>query len=188
MNPDPTPDADEGRWQVVLARDPAAAGRFVYAVRTTQRQKWQDALAARGVQTGIHYPFPVHLLPAFADLGYQPGQFPHAERAANEVLSLADGAPGLRERIVPDLPDLMVEVVVAARLEQAQSLGDVFLRRTRLGLLAASSVCSDDVARRVAVVLGEELGWDDSRLERELSAWQEEAAAEGIALSSVAAG
>jgi dTDP-4-amino-4,6-dideoxygalactose transaminase len=60
----------------------------IYAVRTTQRQKWQDALAARGVQTGIHYPVPVHLLPAFADLGYQAGQFPHAERAADEVLSL----------------------------------------------------------------------------------------------------
>jgi dTDP-4-amino-4,6-dideoxygalactose transaminase len=60
----------------------------IYAVRTTERQKWQDALAARGVQTGIHYPFPVHLLPAFADLGYRAGQFPHAEQAANEVLSL----------------------------------------------------------------------------------------------------
>jgi dTDP-4-amino-4,6-dideoxygalactose transaminase len=40
------------------------------------------------IQTGIHYPIPVHLLPAFADLGYSPGQFPHAEQAANEVLSL----------------------------------------------------------------------------------------------------
>ena len=43
---------------------------------------------AQGIQTGIHYPIPVHLLPAFADLGYRAGQFPHSERAANEVLSL----------------------------------------------------------------------------------------------------
>jgi dTDP-4-amino-4,6-dideoxygalactose transaminase len=37
---------------------------------------------------GIHYPVPVHLTPAFADLGRAPGAFPHAERAAAEILSL----------------------------------------------------------------------------------------------------
>jgi dTDP-4-amino-4,6-dideoxygalactose transaminase len=60
----------------------------VYAIRTGQRQVWQDALNAQGIQTGIHYPIPVHLLPAFVDLGYRAGQFPHSEQAANEVLSL----------------------------------------------------------------------------------------------------
>jgi dTDP-4-amino-4,6-dideoxygalactose transaminase len=60
----------------------------VYAVRTGQRAALQDALSAQGVQSGIHYPFPVHLLPAFAELGGRVGQFPHAERAAREVLSL----------------------------------------------------------------------------------------------------
>ncbi|WP_298234717.1 DegT/DnrJ/EryC1/StrS aminotransferase family protein [uncultured Azohydromonas sp.] len=60
----------------------------LYAIRTQNRQAWQDALLAQGIQTGIHYPTPVHLLPAFADLGYQAGQFPHSEKAANEVLSL----------------------------------------------------------------------------------------------------
>jgi dTDP-4-amino-4,6-dideoxygalactose transaminase len=60
----------------------------IYAVRTAHRQAWMDALQVQGVQTGIHYPIPVHLLPAYADLGYRKGQFPHAERAANEVLSL----------------------------------------------------------------------------------------------------
>ena len=60
----------------------------VYAIRTGQRQQWQDALNAQGIQNGIHYPIPVHLLPAFADLGYTVGQFPHSEQAANEVLSL----------------------------------------------------------------------------------------------------
>ncbi len=60
----------------------------LYAIRTQNRQAWQDALLAQGIQTGIHYPTPVHLLPAFADLGYQAGQFPHSEQAANEVLSL----------------------------------------------------------------------------------------------------
>ncbi len=60
----------------------------IYAIRTARRQKWQEALQARGVQTGIHYPIPVHLLPAYADLGYHAGDFPHSERAAAEVLSL----------------------------------------------------------------------------------------------------
>ncbi len=60
----------------------------VYAIRSAQRQQWQEALQAQGIQTGIHYPIPVHLLPAFADLGYRAGQFPHSEQAANEVLSL----------------------------------------------------------------------------------------------------
>lgn len=60
----------------------------IYAIRTAHRPAWQEALQAQGIQTGIHYPTPVHLLPAFADLGYRAGQFPHSERAANEVLSL----------------------------------------------------------------------------------------------------
>jgi dTDP-4-amino-4,6-dideoxygalactose transaminase len=60
----------------------------IYAVRTTQRTALQEALTAQGIQTGIHYPFPVHMLPAFADLGYQAGQFEHSERAASESLSL----------------------------------------------------------------------------------------------------
>jgi dTDP-4-amino-4,6-dideoxygalactose transaminase len=60
----------------------------IYAIRTAHRHEWQEALLAQGIQTGIHYPTPVHLLPAFADLGYRAGQFPHAEQAAREELSL----------------------------------------------------------------------------------------------------
>jgi dTDP-4-amino-4,6-dideoxygalactose transaminase len=60
----------------------------IYAIRTEQRQKWMDALQAQSIHTGIHYPFPVHLLPAYSDLGYKAGDFPHSERAAREVLSL----------------------------------------------------------------------------------------------------
>jgi dTDP-4-amino-4,6-dideoxygalactose transaminase len=60
----------------------------VYAVRTGDRQRDQDMLRERGIQTGVHYPIPVHLQPAHADLGYSLGTFPHAERAASEVLSL----------------------------------------------------------------------------------------------------
>jgi dTDP-4-amino-4,6-dideoxygalactose transaminase len=60
----------------------------VYAVRTAEREAWQHALARQGVATGIHYPKPIHLLPAFSELGGRRGQFPHAEAAAQTVLSL----------------------------------------------------------------------------------------------------
>lgn len=60
----------------------------VYAIRTRERQRWHEVLQAGGIQTGIHYPIPVHLLPAYEDLGYKRGDFPHSEQAADEVLSL----------------------------------------------------------------------------------------------------
>jgi dTDP-4-amino-4,6-dideoxygalactose transaminase len=60
----------------------------IYAIRTDHREAWQEALLAQGIQTGIHYPTPVHLLPAFAELGYRAGQFPHSEQAARQTLSL----------------------------------------------------------------------------------------------------
>jgi dTDP-4-amino-4,6-dideoxygalactose transaminase len=82
----------------------------IYAVRTGNRQAWQDALLALGIQTGIHYPTPVHLLPAFADLGYKAGQFPHSERAANEVLSLP---------MFPELTQAQCEEVARAVIELA---------------------------------------------------------------------
>lgn len=60
----------------------------VYAIRTPQREALQKALSEQGIQTNIHYPIPVHLQKAYADLGYRSGDFPHSEKAANEVLSL----------------------------------------------------------------------------------------------------
>jgi dTDP-4-amino-4,6-dideoxygalactose transaminase len=60
----------------------------LYVVRSPKRLAWQAALLEHGIHTAIHYPTPVHLLPAFADLEYRAGQFPNAERAAREVLSL----------------------------------------------------------------------------------------------------
>jgi dTDP-4-amino-4,6-dideoxygalactose transaminase len=60
----------------------------IYAVRSPHRDALQQKLQEQGVQTGIHYPIPVHLQPAYADLGYQLGDFPHSEAASREVLSL----------------------------------------------------------------------------------------------------
>lgn len=60
----------------------------VYAVRAPDRDGLSRYLQASGIQTGLHYPIPVHLQRAHADLGYGVGDFPHAEAAAHEVLSL----------------------------------------------------------------------------------------------------
>jgi dTDP-4-amino-4,6-dideoxygalactose transaminase len=77
----------------------------IYAVRTPDRAELQRALQSHGVQTGIHYPIPVHLQVAYSDLGYSVGDFPHTERAANEVLSLP---------MFPELTNSQVEFVAAA--------------------------------------------------------------------------
>ena len=60
----------------------------VYALRHGRRDELAHFLNERGIATGIHYPIPVHLQKAFAELGHEPGDFPIAERAANELLSL----------------------------------------------------------------------------------------------------
>ena len=60
----------------------------VYAIRSRDRTMLQESLAAQGIQTGLHYPIPVHLQPAYADLGYRRGDFPVSELAAQQVLSL----------------------------------------------------------------------------------------------------
>ncbi len=60
----------------------------IYAVRSQERDAVHRALAGRDIQTGIHYPTPVHLTPAYSNLGYRAGDFPVAEEASREVLSL----------------------------------------------------------------------------------------------------
>jgi dTDP-4-amino-4,6-dideoxygalactose transaminase len=60
----------------------------IYAVRSADRDGLQRLLHAEGVQSGLHYPIPVHLQPAHADLGHKAGDFPESEAAAREVLSL----------------------------------------------------------------------------------------------------
>jgi dTDP-4-amino-4,6-dideoxygalactose transaminase len=56
--------------------------------RASSRDAWRDRLTEAGVQTGVHYPIPVHLQPAYRDLGYSAGDFPVCEQASREVLSL----------------------------------------------------------------------------------------------------
>jgi glycerol-3-phosphate dehydrogenase len=104
--------------------------------------------------------------------------------AAHEVLALAAERGELAQPIVPGLPDLLAEVAQAARHEQARSIGDVLLRRTRLGLLAARELTGDGqgavAVQRVADVLAGELGWDATRTRQETERFADEARAEGL--------
>ena len=68
----------------------------LYVVRVPERDRVLAELAAADIHAGIHYPAPVHLLPAFRDLGLGPGSFPVAERMAGEILSLPI-FPGITE-------------------------------------------------------------------------------------------
>ncbi|AZB57724.1 DegT/DnrJ/EryC1/StrS family aminotransferase [Cereibacter sphaeroides] len=96
----------------LAARLVRAAGPFgadhvchVYALETEDRPGLMAALAAAGVGCGIHYPVPVHLQPAYVDLGYAAGSFPIAELYATRTLSLP---------IFPEMTDEEIGRVIAA--------------------------------------------------------------------------
>ncbi len=100
--------------------------------------------------------------------------------AARHVLRIAGDRPELARPIADGMPDLLAEAVIAARLEQARSVADVLLRRTRLGLLAAPQLRTAGDVMPVAEALGGELGWDANRVAAEADRWVADAAAEGI--------
>ena len=80
----------------------------LYVIRLTrdcpiERTRLQQELAACNIQSGIHYPVPCHLQPAFHQLGYQPGDFPIAEQLSQEILSLP---------MYPGMTDAQLEYVV----------------------------------------------------------------------------
>lgn len=100
--------------------------------------------------------------------------------AARKVLTVAREDPKLAAPIVPGRPDLLAEAVIAARHEQARTVADVLLRRTRLGLLAAPQLRDAGPARAVAAALGGELGWSRREVKRAAEAWPAAAAEAGI--------
>jgi glycerol-3-phosphate dehydrogenase len=101
--------------------------------------------------------------------------------AAQLVLRLAAADRSLARRISPELPDIAAEGAYAAGHEQAHTVGDVLLRRTRLGLLAARTLASDLApARRVAEAMAPERGWSRRESKREAEAWLAAAEAEGL--------
>jgi glycerol-3-phosphate dehydrogenase len=109
--------------------------------------------------------------------------------AAELVMRLAAAAPELGRRISPDLPDILAEATYAAGHEQARSLADVLLRRTRLGLLDARRLSSEaaEGPRLAARAMAVELDWNEARLEREVADWRDCVRAEGLVPAAVSA-
>jgi dTDP-4-amino-4,6-dideoxygalactose transaminase len=66
----------------------ARAVYHLYVIRVPRRDEVMAKLRERGVGVQIHYPIPLHLQPAYAELGYRQGEFPESERAAESILSL----------------------------------------------------------------------------------------------------
>ncbi|HKW62464.1 MAG TPA: DegT/DnrJ/EryC1/StrS family aminotransferase [Candidatus Acidoferrum sp.] len=79
-----------------------------YTIRRERRDALQQHLAARKIGSTVYYPYPLHLQPLYAHLGHKAGDFPHAERAAQEVLSLP---------MFPELRKDQIERVVEAIAE-----------------------------------------------------------------------
>jgi dTDP-3-amino-3,4,6-trideoxy-alpha-D-glucose transaminase len=93
----------------VVSPAPAAADSdhvyHLFVVRSAERDALRDHLDARGVASAIHYPTPIHLQPAYADLGLGRGDLPVAERLASENCSLP---------IFPAIEDAQIAEIAAA--------------------------------------------------------------------------
>jgi dTDP-4-amino-4,6-dideoxygalactose transaminase len=84
----------------------------LYVIQVAERDALRSFLTSRGISTGIHYPIPIHLQPAYADLGHAPGDFPVSERVALQSLSLP---------MYAELSEAQVEYVAEAIQEFAHS-------------------------------------------------------------------
>ncbi|RKY75344.1 transcriptional regulator [candidate division KSB1 bacterium] len=73
-----------------------------YTIQVKDRKRLQEYLKTKGIATGIHYPVPLHLQPAFKELGYKEGDFPVSEQVSSQVLSLP---------MYPELPEEHVHYV-----------------------------------------------------------------------------
>ncbi len=95
----------------------------LYAIRSQFRDGLSAYLRDRGIATGIHYPIPIHLQPAYRDLGYKKGDFPVSEAQAASVLSLP---------MYPELPDDSIERVA----QEVRRFGDQRRQETAAGRIA----------------------------------------------------
>jgi dTDP-4-amino-4,6-dideoxygalactose transaminase len=82
----------------------------LYVVQVADREKFIARLKERGIGTGIHYPLPLHLQPAYAHLGYRKGAFPIAEKVVSRIVSLP---------MYAEMTDAMVDEVADAAIKSA---------------------------------------------------------------------
>jgi dTDP-4-amino-4,6-dideoxygalactose transaminase len=91
--------------RLLAVRPGSVPARHLYPVRLEARDAFREHLSAKGVETSVHYPVPLHLQPAYAFLGRRAGDFPVSEKACATVVSLP---------LHPALTDEQVETVIAA--------------------------------------------------------------------------
>ena len=82
----------------------------LYVIEVEQRERVAATLRERGIESGIHYPIPLHLQPAYADLGLHPGSFPRTERSAGRVLSLP-----MFPELTPEQIELVADALASSR-------------------------------------------------------------------------
>jgi dTDP-4-amino-4,6-dideoxygalactose transaminase len=114
--------SNAGRYDSLLANSPVTTPSVspngdhvynIYAVQVPQRNRVHRMLNERGIQSLIHYPVPVHLQRAYADLGYGPGDLPCSEEAADRVLSLtlyAELSSAQIETVAESLQNIIREI------------------------------------------------------------------------------
>lgn len=99
-----------GRMRLPVVSDGAVF--HLYTIRHPERDRLRDHLATHKIATGVHYPIPLHLQPAYAHLGWREGAFPESEKAAREVLSLP---------LYPEMGEATVRYV-AEKIREAEAL------------------------------------------------------------------
>lgn len=100
----------EGMKGVTLFKthDDRGHNYHLFVVRVQNRDTVIEKLKTKGIATGIHYPVPIHLQPAYGDRNWKPGDFPVAEQLTNEILSLP---------MFPELTEAQIEEVCRALAE-----------------------------------------------------------------------
>jgi dTDP-4-amino-4,6-dideoxygalactose transaminase len=87
---------------IQLVKRPSDSVCHLYILRAKRRERLRNHLKDAGIATGVHYPVPLHLQPAFQAAGQKRGDLPHAEQACREIVSLP---------IHPFLSDSQVETI-----------------------------------------------------------------------------
>lgn len=111
----------EGAGVVTPAEAPGAESVWhLYVIRTEDRDTLRKSLVSRGISAGIHYPIPIHLQPAYKDLGHKHWDFPITEACAQRILSLPMYAE-LTPELIKYVAESVVTVLSADRDTQASS-------------------------------------------------------------------
>ena len=153
---------------------------------TTYREMAEDTVDEACEILGVRHRSTTKRMPLLGGDGYRPKASDDQPKLGDRYGTLADDVRALitqdarlAEPLVPGLPYIKAEAVYAARAEMAVTLDDVLSRRTRARLFdrPASVAAADDVARLIA----DDMGWDDTEVERQVADFRNSCAAEQTA-------